>query len=85
MMILQIRGWDKSRAWTDDVAHVRGILVRMLRESSPLSHVQAKRLVRAILAGAETDLPLHDPYLIQAIRHALQSIGADVRLIPPST
>jgi hypothetical protein len=60
------------------------MLVRMLRESSPLSHVQARRLVRAVLAGAETDLPLRDPSLIQAIRHALQSIGADVHLVPPS-
>ena len=82
--ILRVTTWDRSRAWTDDVAHTRNILVRMLRESSSLGHIQAKRLVKAVLAGTETDLPLQDATLAQPMRHALQSIGADVQLVLPS-
>jgi hypothetical protein len=78
---LRVTAWDRSQAWTDNVAHTRNILVRMLRGSSSLGHVQAKRLVRAVLAGTETDLPLHDPALAQPMRHALQSIGAEVELV----
>ena len=81
--ILRVTAWDRSQAWTDNVAHTRNILIRMLRESSPLGHVQAKRLVRAVLAGTETDLPLDDSALAQPMRHALQSIGAEVELVVP--
>ena len=81
---LRVTAWDKSQAWTEDLALTRNILVAMLRKSSPIGHVQAKRLVKAVLAGAETDLPLQDAALVQPMRHALQSIGADVELVVPS-
>ena len=83
-IILRVTAWDKSQAWTDDIAHTRNMLVALLRKSSPLGHVQAKRLVKAVLAGTETDLLLLDPSLAQSIRHALQSIGAEVQLVVPS-
>ncbi|WP_337243888.1 hypothetical protein [Luteimonas sp. gir] len=83
-IILRVTSFDRSRAWTDDLAHTRNMLVRMLRKSSPLSHVQAKRLVKAVLAGAETDLPLQDATLVQPMRHALQSVGTDIQLVPTS-
>jgi hypothetical protein len=82
-VILRVTAWDQSQAWTDNFAHTRNILITMLRKSSPLGTIEAKRLVKAVLAGAETDLPLHDPALVQPMRHALQSIGAEVELVAP--
>ena len=78
---LRVVAWDESQSWTDNVAHTRNILISMLREASPISHVEAKRLVKAVLAKEATDLLLHNPSFIHPMRHALQSIGAEVELV----
>lgn len=81
--ILRVVSWDRSHAWTNDIAHARNILIRMLRRATPIGHVQAKRLVRSVLAGTESEVVLQDATLVQPMRNALESIGAQVELDPP--
>lgn len=81
---LRVVGWTEWPGSMDGVAHSRNILVSMLRSSTPMGHVEAKRLVRAILDKREAELLLVDPSMLQGIRNALESIGAVVEVFVPS-
>jgi hypothetical protein len=79
-VVLRVVGWNKGKAWTDNISHTRGMLIGLLRESTALSHLEAKRLVKAILAGEASELPLANPRFYNSMRHALESIGAEVEI-----
>jgi len=79
-VVLKVVAWNQSKAWTDNIAHTRGMLVSLLRSSTPMTHTEAKRMVKAVLAKESSELPLADAKFYNSMRHALQSIGAEVEV-----
>ena len=81
-VVLRITSWDKSKAWTSDVAHTRGMLVSSLHSATAISNLEAKRRIKAILSGECNEILLEDGAGYATICHALQSIGAIVEANP---
>lgn len=69
-----VQGMDRC------IAHSRGMLVSLLRSSTPMTQTEAKRMVKAVLSKEAFELPLADAKVHNAMRHALQSIGAEVEV-----
>jgi len=80
---LRVIARDSHRAWTDNIAHTRNILVSMLRAASPIGLREAKRLIKSVIAGEPAILVVHEPNYVQPIRNALQSIGVEVEVVAP--
>ena len=81
-VILRVTEWDESKAWTRDTAHTRNMLVNILRSSTPMSNLEAKRLIKAVLSKQSGEIELVDGTSYANMCHALQSIGAVVEAIP---
>jgi hypothetical protein len=56
----------------------------MLRSATAISNVEAKRLIKAILAKEANELYLENGAAYASVCHALQSIGAEVEAVPHS-
>ena len=80
-VLLRITRWDESKAWTDNVAHATKMLVSTLRASGPVSNLEAKRLIKAVIAKQANEIFLLDGAHYSSMRHCLQSIGAEVEAI----
>jgi hypothetical protein len=81
-VVLKITEWNSAKAWTSDIAHTKNMLVDQLRKSTPMSHTEAKRLIRAVFCHESSELLLVNAEFYNAIRNALQSVGAQVEVHP---
>ncbi len=81
-VVLKIAEWDSAKAWTSNTAHIKSMLVDLVRKSTPMSHTEAKRLIRAVFAHQSSELLLVNAEFYNAIRSALQSVGAQVEVHP---
>ena len=80
-VLVRIIRWHESKAWTDNVAHARKMLVSAFRASGPVSNLEAKRLIKAVIAKRASEIFLLDGTHYSSMLHCLQSIGAEVEAI----
>jgi len=78
LVVLKITDWNPALGWSSDVAHTKSMLVGLVRQSTALSHTEAKRLIKAVFARQVSELVLANGQFYNAIRSALQSEGAQV-------
>ena len=81
-VLIRVLEWDKAKAWTTNVAHTRSMLVELLRGSSAISNLEAKRKIKLILANELREVRLESGAHCSAFTHALRSIGAVVQVVP---
>lgn len=81
-VLLKITEWSSAKSWTADIAHTKSMLTDLVRKSTPMSHTEAKRLIRAVFAQQATELLLVNGEFFNPIRSALQSVGAQVEVHP---
>lgn len=81
-VVLRVLSWDDAKAWSRDIPHTREMLVGMLRAAAAISNVEAKRLIKAVLAKEVDELYLERGVAYANMCHALQSIGAEVEAVP---
>ncbi len=74
----KVTGWNSAWGWSTDITHTKSMLVGLVRQSTSLSHTEAKRLIKALFARQVSELVLVNGQFYNAIRSALQSVGAQV-------
>ena len=84
-VLIKVVGWDDGRAWQKNVAWSRKMMIKLLRESTPMGITDAKRLIRGVLAREVDEILLEDSSCIGAFRHHLESLGATVELVSRAT
>jgi len=77
-VVLKVTDWNSALGWSTDIAHTKSMLVGLVRQSTSLSHTEAKRLIKALFARQVSELVLVNGQFYNAIRSALQSVGAQV-------
>lgn len=79
---LVVEGWDRSRAWFPGTeSYVKNMLLKHLQLSSPMPRTEAKRMVKQLLARELLSVALVDGQYAHAMRHWLESLGAQVQIV----
>lgn len=73
--------WDQSAAWTDNIPWARKNLIGLLRESTPVTHTEAKRLVRDVLDRKLSEIELTNSVYAESMAQTLRAIGATVEVL----
>ena len=80
---IHVHSRDTSQAWfmgEGNPSYLRDMLQTYLRRSTPMTNLEAKRLVRAIMDGQAVDLVLVDPQYCEGICHWLSQLGASLEV-----
>ena len=82
-VLLRIIRWDDSKAWwPGNFSYTRRMLISILRTSGPMSNLESKRLIDAIIAKRSSEIFLLDGTHYSSMCHYLQRLGAEVEAIP---
>ncbi|TYK73615.1 hypothetical protein FSY59_03180 [Comamonas sp. Z3] len=78
---LVVMGWDQTTAWFPGMGgYVEKLFMRSLQLSTPMSHAEAKNVVKKIAAREIFEVFLADDCYAYGMCHALESIGGQVSL-----
>jgi len=82
-VLIKVLCVDESLAWFPSAAYrnyVRKSLLKLLRRSTPMTHGEAKRIIREVLSKDNVEIMLIDPRFCDSICHSLTSLGATFEL-----
>jgi hypothetical protein len=78
---LVVMGWDQTTSWFPGMGgYVEKLFMRSLQLSTPMSHAEAKNVVKKIAAREIFEVFLADDCYAYGMCHALESIGGQVSL-----
>ena len=78
---LAVMGWDDTTAWFPGMGgYVEKLFMRSLQLSTPMSHAEAKNVVKKIAAREIFEVLLADDSYAYGMCNALESIGGQVSL-----
>jgi len=83
MIKIEIKTWDRDKAWTDWSGQAKRQFVNRMRELSNVDNTEIKRLARKVFEKEKMEFTLDrisQPEKADSIRHLLESLGAIVEI-----
>jgi hypothetical protein len=76
-MIIEVKGWDKDRAWTDWGGHFKKDLGNRIESACPSMRLtERKRLAKRISSGEPVIIKIEDTKYAESLAHILEATGA---------